>query len=89
MLPARKQYTSRYHLFNLYDSCENCSVGPRPRAHGGGPGVFLRHHDALKLLLANGADVHATDDMGSTALHYACVNHNFEVTWTGHVKKDQ
>eukprot|EP00913_Durusdinium_trenchii_P009051 g8511.t1 len=40
--------------------------------------VFLRHHDALKLLLANGADVHATDDMGSTALHYACVNHNFE-----------
>lgn len=40
--------------------------------------IYLKHHEALKFLLSNGADVHCTDNMGSTAMHYACVNQNAE-----------
>ena len=40
--------------------------------------VFLRNHEALRLLLEHKADVHALDGFGATAMHYACVNHNVE-----------
>eukprot|EP00435_Cladocopium_sp_Y103_P065714 s980_g27.t1 len=40
--------------------------------------IYLKHHEALKFLLSNGADVHCTDHIGSTAMHYACVNQNAE-----------
>ena len=40
--------------------------------------VYLSHHQALKFLLLNGADVHHKDTFGSTATHYACLNQNPE-----------
>ncbi|CAE7476138.1 unnamed protein product [Symbiodinium microadriaticum] len=40
--------------------------------------VFLRHHEALRLLLEREADANATDGFTSTPMHYACVNHNVE-----------
>ena len=38
--------------------------------------VFLRNHEALRLLIEHKADVNATDGFTSTSMHYACVNHN-------------
>ena len=40
--------------------------------------VFLRHHEALRLLLERKANANATDGFTSTPMHYACVNHNVE-----------
>lgn len=38
--------------------------------------IFFGHHEALRFLLSRGADVHATDEYGSTPMHYACANQN-------------